>query len=251
MFCQQQLLQVMLQLQHRKKEMRLPLPLPASTLTHWQSIDRRKLVSIDQPLLLSRQPPPSPTSLSIRPLAIYKLNSVKLNYFICRQRVIDDGSSGGGSLAGNAEFVMTWFSSFLPIMASPRLHHHHRHSASQINNYRRWGKTDWTELRSGVDAAKNNKSNETAVTLFELHESFAFDVWKGRTSSHVWSSKIENKKEKTSITVYNHQHQHRQIGRQTTIDKESKRSKLLGIALVIEFSLTEWAKWIKEKERLC
>lgn len=66
-------------------------------------------LSIDQPLPV--QPPPSPptSSLSIRPLvpperervAIYKLNSVKLNYFICRQRVIDgDGSSDGGGSDG-------------------------------------------------------------------------------------------------------------------------------------------------------
>ena len=75
-------------------------------------------LSIDQPLPV--QPPLPSSSLSIRQLvpperervAIYKLNSVKLNYFICRQRVIDgDGSSDGGGSDG----LMTWCSSWLPL----------------------------------------------------------------------------------------------------------------------------------------
>lgn len=70
----------------------------------WQSIDRRKLVSLLISLCLCNRRCRRRRSAS-RPLvpperervAIYKLNSVKLNYFICRQRVIDgDGSSDGG-----------------------------------------------------------------------------------------------------------------------------------------------------------
>lgn len=45
-------------------------------------------------------------------LAIYKLNSVKLNYFICRQGLL--------MMVVKVNSVMTWFSSLLPIiMASP------------------------------------------------------------------------------------------------------------------------------------
>lgn len=107
---------VLCQLQHREKG--CGCLWPCQRISH--AINRSPQIGLYWSALAAATTAAAVTDVAQHPsasaakkkLAIYKLNSVKLNYFICRQGLL--------MMVVIVNSVMTWFSSLLPIiMASP------------------------------------------------------------------------------------------------------------------------------------